>query len=99
MKLASAIATLSGKGGAGTIAKLREGFGLDDLDVTTADDGTLEVKAGTYITENIYTDVTVGADGKAEVNLNLTLTPNLTARGSVGSDGGTGIGVYFEKDY
>ncbi|MEZ5767114.1 MAG: translocation/assembly module TamB domain-containing protein [Paracoccaceae bacterium] len=99
VKLASAIATLSGKGGAGTIAKLREGFGLDDLDVTTADDGTLEVKAGTYITENIYTDVTVGADGKAEVNLNLTLTPNLTARGSVGSDGGTGIGVYFEKDY
>ena len=29
MKLASAIATLSGKGGAGTIAKLREGFGLE----------------------------------------------------------------------
>ena len=99
VKLASAIATLSGKGGAGTISKLREGFGLDDLDVTTGDDGALEVKAGTYISDNVYTDVTVGGDGRAEVNLNLTLTPSLTARGSVGSDGSTGIGVYFEKDY
>ncbi|MCB1358631.1 MAG: translocation/assembly module TamB domain-containing protein [Maritimibacter sp.] len=99
VKLASAIATLSGKGGAGTISKLREGFGLDDLDVTTGEDGGLEVSAGTYISDNVYTDVTVGADGRAEVNLNLTLTPSLTARGSVGSDGSTGIGVYFEKDY
>jgi translocation and assembly module TamB len=99
LKLASAIATLSGKGGAGTISKLRDGFGLDDLDVTTGEDGGLEVSAGTYISDNVYTDVTVGADGRAEVNLNLTLTPSLTARGSVGSDGSTGIGVYFEKDY
>ncbi len=99
LKLASAIATLSGKGGAGTIGRLREGFGLDDLDVTTNAEGDLELSAGTYISDNIYTDVTVGADGRAEVNLNLTLTPNVTARGSVGSDGTTGIGVYFEKDY
>ncbi len=99
LKLASAVATLSGKGGAGTIGRLREGFGLDDLDVTTDADGNLEVRAGTYISENVYTDVTVGADGKAEINLNLTVTPEITARGTVGSDGSTGIGVYFEKDY
>ena len=99
LKLASAVATLSGKGGAGTIGRLREGFGLDDLDVTTDAEGELEVRAGTYISDNVYTDVTVGADGRAEVNLNLTLTPQITARGSVSSDGSTGIGVYFEKDY
>ena len=99
LKLASAVATLSGKGGAGTIGRLREGFGLDDLDVTTNAQGDLELSAGTHISDNVYTDVTVGADGRAEVNLNLTLTPNVTARGSVGSDGTTGIGVYFEKDY
>ena len=93
------MATLSGRGGAGTIGRLREGFGLDDLDVTTDAEGELEVRAGTYISDNIYTDVTVGADGQAEVNLNLTLTPDITARGSVSSDGSTGIGVYFERDY
>ncbi|GKY89553.1 translocation/assembly module TamB domain-containing protein [Sinisalibacter aestuarii] len=99
LKLASAIATLSGKGGAGTIGRLREGFGLDDLDVTTDENGELAVRAGTYISDNIYTDVTVGAEGQAEINLNLTLTPNITAKGSVSSDGNTGIGIFFEKDY
>ncbi|PIE06997.1 MAG: hypothetical protein CSA74_09460 [Rhodobacterales bacterium] len=99
LKLASAVATLSGQGGSGTIGRLREDFGLDDLDVTTDESGELEMRAGTRISDSIYTDVTVGADGQAEVNLNLTLTPDITARGSVNSDGETGIGVYFEKDY
>ncbi len=99
LKLASAVATLSGKGGAGTIGRLREGFGLDDLDVTTDENGALALSAGTYLTDNIYTDVTVGAEGKAEINLNLSLTPEITAKGRVDSDGNTGIGIFFEKDY
>lgn len=98
LKLASAVATLSGKSGAGTIGRLREGFGLADLDVTTTDTG-LAARAGAYLSDNIYTDVTVGADGRAEINLNLTITPSLTAKGSVSTDGNSGIGIYFERDY
>ncbi len=99
LNLASAVATLSGKGGAGVIGRLRESFGLDDLDVTTDAEGEVAVRAGTYITDNIYTDVTVGADGRSEINLNLSITPNITARGGVTSDGDTGIGIFYEKDY
>lgn len=99
LKLASAVATLSGVSGTGVVGRLREGFGLDDLDVTTAEDGTVTASAGTYLTENIYSDVTVGADGSAEINLNLSISPNVTARGSVAQDGSTGLGIYFEKDY
>lgn len=99
LKLASAVATLAGKGGAGTVDRFRQGFGLDDLDVTTDAEGGAAVRAGTYITENIYTDVTVGQDGRAEINLNLTITPNITARGRVSGSGETGLGVFFEKDY
>ncbi|SMH41786.1 translocation/assembly module TamB domain-containing protein [Maritimibacter sp. HL-12] len=99
LKLASAVATLAGQGGAGTVNDLRQGFGLDDLDVTTDAEGNTAVRAGTYINENIYTDVTVGQDGNAEINLNLTITPNISARGSVSGSGDTGLGVYFEKDY
>ena len=99
LKLASAVATLSGKSGAGTISRLREGFGLDDLDVTTDARGEIAVRAGAYVTENIYTDVTVGADGRSEINLNLSISPSVTARGRVSTDGDTGIGIYFEKDY
>ena len=99
LKLANAVVTLAGKGGTGTIGRLRKGFGLDDLDVTTGDDGTLAVRAGTYVTENIYTDFTIGTDGRTEINLNLPLTPELTAKGSLSSDGNTGVGITFEKNY
>lgn len=99
LRLAAAVRTLAGKGGEGVLERLRGNFALDDLDVTTDETGAASVRAGKYISENIYTDVTVGAEGKAEVNLNLTLTPSLTARGTLGSDGNTGVGIYFEQDY
>ena len=99
LKLASAVATLSGKRGAGTISRLRTGFGLDDLDVTTDDDGAVSVRAGAYISDNIYSDATVGADGKSEINLNISINPNATLRGQVSTDGNTGIGIFFEMDY
>ena len=99
LKLASAVATLSGRGGAGTISRLRSGFGLDDLDVTTDADGELSVRAGAYLSDNLYSDVTVDAQGQSEINLNLTVNPSVTVRGQVSSDGDTGIGVFFERDY
>jgi translocation and assembly module TamB len=98
-QLASAIATLAGRGGDGIVSRLRQGFGLDDLDVVTGEDGTAAVRAGRYLSENIYTDVTVGADGKTELNLNLDVSPSVTVRGRLGSDGNTGLGVFFERDY
>ena len=97
-RLASAVATLSGRGG-GFLGDLREGAGLDDLDFTTSDDGTAAVRAGRYLTENIYTDVTVDADGNAEIELNLDITDNIQARGSISADGETGIGIFYERDY
>ncbi|THH35719.1 hypothetical protein E4Z66_11565 [Aliishimia ponticola] len=99
LRIASAVATLLGKGGDGIVSQLREGFGLDDLDVVTNDDGTTAVRAGKYISENVYSDVTTSSDGDTEINLNLDVSPNLTLRGSAGSDGQTGLGIFFEKDY
>jgi translocation and assembly module TamB len=99
LQLASAVATLAGQGGVGIISNLRTGFGLDDLDVTTTDSGATAVRAGKYISENIYTDVTAASDGSADISINLDITDNFTAKGTVGSDGNTGIGIFFEKDY
>ena len=98
-QLAGAVATLAGRGGEGIVAKLRKGFGLDDLDLSTAEDGTTSVKAGKYLSENLYTEVEVGQDGKSEISLNLDVTKNLTIKGTVGSEGGTGLGIFLEKDY
>lgn len=98
-QLASAAAALAGKGGEGIFSKLRKGFGLDDLDVATDADGNTSLKAGKYLSRNLYTDVTVGGDGTSKINLNLDVNKTITARGTVGADGSSGIGLYFEKDY
>lgn len=99
LQLANAVASLAGRGGVGIISNLREGIGLDDLDVTTTDSGATAVRAGKYISENVYTDVTAASDGDAEVSLNLDITDNLKGKATLGSDGNSGIGIFFEKDY
>ncbi|MEX0312182.1 MAG: translocation/assembly module TamB domain-containing protein, partial [Tateyamaria sp.] len=99
LQLASAVASLAGSGGEGLVSRLRGSFGLDDLDVTSDTEGNTAVRAGRYLSENVYTDVTVGGADGPEVSLNLDLTPNVTVRGSVGADANTGIGIFIEKDY
>ncbi|WP_138058597.1 translocation/assembly module TamB domain-containing protein [Sulfitobacter geojensis] len=99
LQLANAVATLAGRGGTGVITSLRTGFGLDDLDVSTTDSGATAVRAGKYISENVYTDVTAASDGTGEVSLNLDITSHLKGKATLGSDGNSSIGIFFEKDY
>ena len=98
-QLAAAVATLAGSGGDGVIGRIRSQFNLDDLDVTTDESGAAALRAGKYISENVYTDVEVNSQGQSEINLNLDITDNITAKGSAGTDGNTGIGIFFERDY
>ena len=98
-QLANAIAVLAGRGGEGIVGNLRNQFGLDDLDLQTDAEGNVQVRAGKYLSENLYTDVAVGNNGKSTINLNLDVTESLTARGSVDSEGQSTLGIYFERDY
>ena len=98
-QLASAANTLVGNGGGGVVNRLRDQFGLDDLDVVTGDNGAVGARVGKYITENIYSDVTVDSEGKSQINLNIQMSPSVTARGRLDSSGDTGIGLFIEKDY
>jgi len=98
VQLASAIRTLSGRSN-GLSEGLRGAIGVDDLDLSTTEDGQTEARVGKYISENIYTDVTVNTAGETEINLNLNVSRSITVRGRLGSDGGTGIGIYIERDY
>jgi len=100
LQMADAAASLAGDSSeGGFLANLREGLGLDDLDLQTDAEGNTAVRAGRYLSENIYTDVTIGGDGGAGVSLNIDLTPDITARGSFSSVGDTSLGVFFERDY
>lgn len=99
LQLANAVATLAGRGGDGIVSKLRQGFGLDNLDVKTGANGGTQITAGKYLTKNVYSEVTVDQTGKSQINLNLDVSPSVTLRGRASSDGTAGVGVYLEKDY
>ena len=100
LQMADAAAALAGGSSeAGILANLREGLGLDDLDLRTDATGNAALRAGRYLSENVYTDVTIAGDGGADISLNIDLTPNITARGGLSADGETRLGVFFERDY
>ena len=98
IQLASAIATLAGRGGGGLIEGFRDRLGVDSFDVTTDDQGNAAVQAGIYLTDRIYTEAIVSADD-TEINLNFDVSRDVTLRGSVTSEGDNAIGIYFERDY
>ncbi|HET9070171.1 MAG TPA: translocation/assembly module TamB domain-containing protein [Amaricoccus sp.] len=99
-QLAAAAAELAGGGGGpGIMSQIRGATGLDDLDIVTTDEGATAVRAGRYLSDNVYLDVQSDTRGDTQAELNLEVNRNITARASVGSDGNTTFGVFFERDY
>ncbi|MEM8850864.1 MAG: translocation/assembly module TamB domain-containing protein [Pseudomonadota bacterium] len=99
LQLANSVAVLAGRGSGGVLNNIRSSAGLDDLDVTTSDEGVVGVRAGRALTENIYTDVLIDQDGGAELSLNLDIREGLTLRGSTNEQSETSLGIFFERDY
>lgn len=98
-QLAAAAAELAGGSNTSLLGNLRGATGLDDLDVVTDSEGNAAVRAGRYISDNVYLGVEAGAGGSTKGTINLDITEDLKARGSVGSDGDSGLGIFYEKDY
>lgn len=96
-QLAAAAASLAG-GGSDLAGGLRGALGVDDLDITQDEGGGLAVRAGRYLSDNVYLEVEAGADG-AETSINLDITDSVTARGSATTGGDSAIGLFFERDY
>ncbi|MBV2142226.1 translocation/assembly module TamB [Falsochrobactrum sp. TDYN1] len=98
-QLAAAAAELAGGSNNSLMGKLREGIGLDDIDVVTDSNGETAVRAGRYIRDNIYLGVEAGSGGSTKGTVNLDITRNLKAKGALGSDGDSSAGIFFERDY
>ncbi|PWK61618.1 translocation/assembly module TamB domain-containing protein [Roseicyclus mahoneyensis] len=100
LQMADAAASLAGGSSqSGIFATLREGLGLDDLDLQTDAEGNAALRAGRYLSDNVYTDVVIDQDGNTGASLNIDLTPDITARGTFSTDGTSRLGVFFERDY
>ncbi|HPD93493.1 MAG TPA: translocation/assembly module TamB domain-containing protein [Pararhodobacter sp.] len=98
-QLALSVATLTGRAENSILSRTRQAMGLDDLDFTVDAAGNTQLRAGRHVGERVYTDVSVDSAGQGEVTINLDLTPNVTLRGRADTDGGSGIGIFFERDY
>ena len=99
-QLASAVASLRGQGGGdGLFGGLRKGIGLDNLDITTDEQGTAGISAGKHISEKVYTEIEVDGKGESSISLNLDVSPKFTVKGRLDSDSDTGVGLFFKHDY
>jgi translocation and assembly module TamB len=98
IQLASAVATLAGRGGGGFVEGFRDRLGVDSFDITTDNEGNAAVQAGIYLTDQIYAEAIVSND-ETEINLNFDVTTDITIRGSVTNIGENAVGIYFERDY
>jgi len=98
-RLAASAAELTGQGGASLIGRLRAATGLDDLDISSDEQGHTGVQAGRYIKDNIYLGVEADSQGLTRGSINLDITESLKAKGSIGSDSRSDIGIFFERDY
>jgi translocation and assembly module TamB len=100
LQLADAASSLAGGStNGGILSNLREGLGLDDLDLADRRRGQCAVRAGPLPVGQHLHRCHRRSGGESELSLNIDLTPDITARGSVSSDGSSGIGVFFERDY
>jgi translocation and assembly module TamB len=99
-QLADAVATLSGGQRNSLFNKLRQGLGVDDLNVGTDENGGAQVTAGKYLNRRTYLELKQGEDEtKSGVAINLDIGKGVKLRGEATADGNTSTGVFFEKEY
>ena len=98
-QLASAVATLAGRGGDGVMGALRRKTLLDNLDVQADGTGNTTVTAGKYLGDKAYSEVTMGQGGTSSISLNYDLGRNITAKTHSDSAGTTGLGLFLTRDY
>jgi translocation and assembly module TamB len=99
-QLADAVATLAGGQSNSLFNKLRQGLGVDDLDVGTDENGKAAVSAGKYLNKRTYLELKQGADSSSsKAVINLDIGKGVKLRGEAGADGSTASGIFYEKEY
>ncbi|GLS40934.1 translocation/assembly module TamB [Mesorhizobium tianshanense] len=100
-QLAEAAAQLAGVGGSTSLLQnLRGAIGVDDLDVTTDDEGGTAVSAGKYLNDRTYVTIQKGdkpGSGKAAIDLDVGRGVKL--RGEATDAGEAKGGVFYEREY
>jgi translocation and assembly module TamB len=100
-KLALAVNRLRGGGGFDAFAEIRNVLQIDTLDVVGGEEaGDSRVKAGKYLSDEVYLEVeqgTAGDSGRARVEVEIL--PNVSLEADTGEDSNGGVGLKWRFDY
>ncbi|MGV6873731.1 translocation/assembly module TamB domain-containing protein [Pseudochelatococcus sp. B33] len=100
IRLARAIAELTGMGSSGGLGDVGRSLGLDSVDVGTDDAGNVDVGVGKRINDNIYLGVKQGASAaSSRVTVDVNITDHIKLQGEAGADGSSAVGIGMEWDY
>ncbi|HWL71376.1 MAG TPA: translocation/assembly module TamB domain-containing protein [Geminicoccus sp.] len=100
LRLAAAVNTLRGGGGPGIFDRLRQGLGVDTLEFGGSSPEDASVKAGRYISEDVYLQVERGvAPGSGRVVVEVEVAPNVTVQTETTEEAESGFGVQWRYDY
>lgn len=102
IKLAQAARTLAGLDGGepGILDKARNALGLDALSVGTADDNSMTISTGKYITDRVYVEVQEGARAEdKQIKTQIELTPAISGNTTIDGNANQGVGLGWRHDY
>jgi translocation and assembly module TamB len=98
-RLADAASQLAGGRSTSLFNSLRSKLGVDDLDISTDEQGQAKVSAGRYINNRTYLELEQGGSSGAKAIINLDVGRGVKLRGEAGADGSGAAGVFYEKEY
>lgn len=103
LQLAEAVASVSGQlgSGEGILGLVRKTIGVDVLTAGTNEtSGEVEVRAGKYVTDEVFLGVSQGTDPTStKVTVEVEVTPNISVESDVGQDASGRVGVFWKFDY
>jgi translocation and assembly module TamB len=100
VRLAQAVAQLSGGGDSELLDRIRRNLGVDTIDVGGDETGAPRLGLGRRINDRVYLGVTQGATpGSSGAKVRVDITPNVRVESEVGTDRSNSIGIGAEWDY
>lgn len=97
--LASEMSSLTGRG-PGVLGRLRQGLGIDMLNILTDSEGQTEVELGKYINKRVYFGLQQGTEtGSSGVQIQLDLTDHIRVQGEANTGGEGRLGIELNYDY
>lgn len=100
-KLALALNKLRGGGGFDAFGEIRDALKIDTLDIVGGEEAAdSKVKAGKYLSDDVYLEVERGAAGESgRARVEIEILPSISLEADTGEDSSGGVGIKWRFDY